>query len=59
MKKLWFEEVKQFDKIVNMAGTEIQINYLTTNPQSLPPAVLILNQHPEAGRGTIQLYPME
>lgn len=45
MKKVWFEEVKQFDKIVNMAGTEIQINYLTTNPQSLPPAVLILNQH--------------
>lgn len=50
MKKVWFEEFKQFDKIVNARDRKIQISYLTSNLQSLPLAVLILNQHPKPGK---------
>lgn len=42
MKKVWFEKVEQFDKVVDMAGTEIQLDYLTPSPQSLPSVGLIL-----------------
>ena len=37
MKKVWFEEVKQFSKTVHVAETEIQIDSATPNTLTFPP----------------------
>lgn len=59
MKKVWFEEVEQFGKIITVAGTEIQIDCLTLNPLRFPHPVLMLKWHPEAVMGTTQLHPVK